>query len=151
MRMNSLDDILRLLEKMAELPFESIEVTDGGVCVRVSRGSAAIVALQPAVAPAAQAPVLHPEALPEQSAPKAFTVASPIIGVFYAAPSPDDAPFAQAGDAVHAGQTLCIVEAMKLLNEIPSPISGIVLKVLAQDGGEVEVGQALFLIEPAEG
>ena len=71
--------------------------------------------------------------------------------MFYASPSPEEAPFVSVGERVSAGQTLCIVEAMKLMNEIPSPVDGTVVEMLASDGGEVEVGQTLFLVEAAEG
>jgi acetyl-CoA carboxylase biotin carboxyl carrier protein len=149
-RMNNLDDILKLLRALAELPFETVEVTDGGVSVRVSRGNPSVSGIRQSAAPAAQAASELPAASAGPSEDRAIVVSSPIIGVFYVSPSPEDAPFVQEGAAVGAGQTLCIVEAMKLMNEIPSPVSGTVVKVLAQDGGEVEVGQALFLIEPAE-
>ena len=79
-----------------------------------------------------------------------MAVASPIIGMFFSAPSPEDDPFVRIGERVKAGQTLCIVEAMKLMNEIPSPVSGIVRHVMPPDGGEVEVGQTLFLLEVEE-
>lgn len=150
MGMNNLDDILKLLNAMASLPFESMEVTSDGVTVRVSRGSRLAGGAQACAAPAQQAPDLHAETRTGPLPDKTVAVASPIIGMFFAAPSPDDAPYVTEGSAVQAGQTLCIVEAMKLMNEIPSPVSGTVVKVLAQDGGEVEVGQTLFLIEPAE-
>ncbi len=154
MQMKSLDDILRLLDALRDMPFDQMEVSAEGVTVRLGRDGAA-----GQQAPAAARAVLVQAAPPEppaaaaaaEPAGKTVTVTSPIIGVFYAASSPDDEPFARAGQAVKAGQTLCIVEAMKLMNEIPSPVSGTIVQVLAQDTAEVEVGQPLFLVEPLEG
>lgn len=147
--MNNLDDILKLLHAMAALPFESMEVSSDGVTVRVSRGTRP-AGMQASAVSAPQAADLRLETNAGPLPDKTVAVASPIIGMFYSAPSPEDAPYVTEGSAVQAGQTLCIVEAMKLMNEIPSPVTGTVVKVLAQDGGEVEVGQTLFLIEPAE-
>lgn len=78
-------------------------------------------------------------------------VPSPLVGTFYTAPSPEDAPFASPGDTVATGQPLCIVEAMKLMNEVPAPIDGEVTEVLVENGQGVEYGQALFLIRPGSG
>ena len=75
-------------------------------------------------------------------------VESPIVGTFYRKPSPDAPPFAKEGDRVAAGDTLCIVEAMKLMNEIDSPCSGTIEKILVADGEVVEFGEVLFLIKP---
>jgi acetyl-CoA carboxylase biotin carboxyl carrier protein len=77
-------------------------------------------------------------------------VHSPVVGVYFSAPSPDAAPFVRVGDPVEAGQTLCIVEAMKLMNEVASPCSGVLVEVLTENGGNVEYGQLLFRILPAE-
>ena len=146
--MNHLDQILKLLEVLPKLPYDAVEIVDGDVSVKVSRNAAP--------APRAQAvPEEHAEPLPLAAIAATvhaeedgmLAVASPIIGMFYSTPSPDDAPFVRVGDRVTAGQTLCIVEAMKLMNEIPSPAAGIVRRVMVQDGGEVEVGQTLFLLE----
>lgn len=153
-QMKSLDDILKLLDALREMPFDQMEVSAEGVTIRLGRGGAAVspvpVAARAAVAQAipSEAAAAAPETDP---AGKTVTVTSPIIGMFYSAPSPDDEPYAAVGKTVKAGQTLCIVEAMKLMNEIPSPVSGTILKVLIKDGAEVEVGQALFLVEPLEG
>ncbi len=153
-QMKSLDDILKLLDALRDMPFDQVEVSAEGVMVRLGRGGAAVapapvatrtVSVQagPAEEPASATPV--------EPAGKTVTVTSPIIGMFYAAPSPDDEPYAAVGKTVRIGQTLCIVEAMKLMNEIPSPVSGTIVKVLTKDGAEVEVGQPLFLVEPLEG
>lgn len=77
-----------------------------------------------------------------------ITITSPIVGTFYRASSPESAPFAEVGSRVKKGQVLCIVEAMKLMNEIESEIDGTVIKVLVENGQPVEYGEPLFLIEP---
>ena len=76
-------------------------------------------------------------------------ICSPMVGTFYRSPSPDSAPFVQVGDEVEPGQTLCIIEAMKLMNEIEAEQRGRIAKVLAENGQPVEFGQPLFLLEPA--
>ena len=77
------------------------------------------------------------------------TVTSPIVGTFYSAPSPDAGPFVEVGSMVKAGQVLCVIEAMKLMNEIESEVEGTVVRILVENGRSVEYGEPLFLIEPA--
>jgi acetyl-CoA carboxylase biotin carboxyl carrier protein len=149
--MNNLDDILKLLNAMAGLPFESMEVSTGEVTIRVNRGNPQASVILPAPGRVEYAPAPAEAEEPGRQGKKPVAVTSPIIGVFYSSPSPEDGPFVKIGDTVRSGQTLCIVEAMKLMNEIPSPVTGTLLKVLAMDGSDVEVGQALFLVEAAEG
>ncbi|MBF0558810.1 MAG: acetyl-CoA carboxylase biotin carboxyl carrier protein [Nitrospirae bacterium] len=81
---------------------------------------------------------------------KLFTVTSPIVGTFYRSPSPESAPFVEVGTRVKKGQTLCIIEAMKLMNEIESEIDGVVVRALVDNGHPVEYGEPLFLVEPAD-
>lgn len=101
----------------------------------------------PAPAPAAEAPApAAPAAEPEA---KGEEITSPMIGTFYRSSSPDKPPFINVGDTVKAGQVICIIEAMKLFNEIEAEISGKVVKVLADDATPVEYGTPLFLVEPA--
>ena len=76
-------------------------------------------------------------------------VASPIVGTFYRAPNPDAEPYVKVGDIVHEGQTLCIVEAMKLMNEIESDVAGTIVKVLPDNAQPVEYGERLFAVRPA--
>jgi acetyl-CoA carboxylase biotin carboxyl carrier protein len=99
----------------------------------------------PAATPAAPAPVTKPAA--EEVL---HMVKSPIVGTFYEAPSPGAPPFVKVGDMVEAGQVLCIVEAMKLLNEIESDVAGEIVKKLASNGQPIEYGQELFAIRPKE-
>lgn len=104
-------------------------------------------AAAPAVGPASPAPV----AVPAASAPAATThhvVKSPIVGTFYESPSPGASPFVKVGDQVEAGQVLCIVEAMKLMNEVESDMAGEIVERIAQVGQPVEYGQPLFSIKP---
>ena len=156
---------LRKLKKLIDLVQESgigeIEITEGEEKVRISRQVAAAPMLMasPAMhhmmaAPGAGAmaaggaPAAAPEAAPAAPAePKGHALKSPMVGTFYRAPSPNAPPFVEVGQAVSKGQTLCIIEAMKLLNEIESDVSGTVKAILVENGQPVEYGQPLFLIE----
>ena len=148
---------LRKLKKLIDLVQESgigeIEITEGEEKVRISRQGTspapmimASPTVQPMIAgiagPAASPP---PAAAPAQ--PTGHTLKSPMVGTFYRAPSPGAPPFVEIGQSVSKGQTLCIIEAMKLLNEIESDVSGTVKAILVENGQPVEYGQPLFLIE----
>lgn len=148
--MNNMDDILKLLQTLAALPFDHAEVTTADFTVKVSTGRAEVA---PAVAPTAAPPPPQPTAapVPQPQGAALVDVSSPIIGVYYSAPSPEDEPYVKVGDHIKAGQTLCVLEAMKLMNELPAPVSGVVREILGANGGEIEVGQVLFRIEAAEG
>jgi acetyl-CoA carboxylase biotin carboxyl carrier protein len=148
---------LRKLKKLIDLVQESgigeIEITEGEEKVRISRqapgGTPVIMAgpgMQPMAygAPAAAAQAEAPAAPPE---PKGHQLKSPMVGTFYRAPSPGAPSFIEVGQAVTKGQTLCIIEAMKLLNEIESDATGTVKAILVENGQPVEYGQPLFLIE----
>lgn len=109
-----------------------------------------------AVAPAAAAPAPAAAAAPEKAARPAeppvsntITIKSPMIGTFYRSPSPDKSSFVNIGDEVEPGTVVCIIEAMKLFNEIESEVKGKIIKVLAEDASPVEYDQPLFLVEPA--
>jgi len=148
---------LRKLKKLIDLVQESgigeIEITEGEEKVRITRQSAAPPMLM--AAPAMQAvampgagPATGPSAAPAPAAePKGHALKSPMVGTFYRAPSPGAPPFVEVGQSVSKGQTLCIIEAMKLLNEIESDVSGTVKAILVENGQPVEYGQPLFLIE----
>jgi len=147
---------LRKLKKLIDLVQESgigeIEITEGEEKVRISRqGPAApaplVMAAPAAIAVPAGGPAagVAPAAAPE--APKGHTLKSPMVGTFYRAPSPGAPPFVEVGQSVTKGQTLCIIEAMKLLNEIESDASGVVKSILVENGQPVEYGQPLFVIE----
>jgi acetyl-CoA carboxylase biotin carboxyl carrier protein len=147
---------LRKLKKLIDLVQESgigeIEITEGEEKVRISRQPSAppfvMTGMHPmsmGVAPTAPAvAVAAPIAPPE---PKGHELKSPMVGTFYRAPSPGAPSFVEVGQSVSKGQTLCIIEAMKLLNEIESDVSGTVKAILVENGQPVEYGQPLFLIE----
>ena len=128
---------LAMAHDLAEL-----EVESGALRVRVVRrhAPAAVTSV------AAAAPAALPQAVvPERAA---VTIEAPMVGTFYRATNPDTAPFVNEGDTIKEGQTLCIIEAMKLMNEIESKLSGRVVKILVENAQPVEFGQPLFLVEP---
>ena len=147
---------LRKLKKLIDLVEESgiaeIEVTEGEEKVRITRSLAApqpVYAAAPAVAaaPAPAAPVAAAgaPAAPARDLSKAQT--SPMVGTFYRAPGPNAPVFVEVGQSVNAGDTLCIIEAMKLMNEIEAEKSGTVKEILVENGTPVEFGEPLFIIE----
>jgi acetyl-CoA carboxylase biotin carboxyl carrier protein len=132
---------------LQELGLAEIEVAWSDVRVRVQRPTAP----PPAAAPAPPAPVENVAVpLVTDVVPAGMvTVEAPMVGTFYRAPSPTAEPYVNDGDVVKAGQILCIIEAMKLMNEIESRVSGRIVKTFVENGHAVEYGQPLFLIEPA--
>jgi acetyl-CoA carboxylase biotin carboxyl carrier protein len=90
------------------------------------------------------------EEQPEAESPERPTIPSPMVGVFYRSPAPDSPAFVEPSDYVEEGQTVCIIEAMKIMNEIPAPISGKVVEALVESGEPVEFGQPLFILEPVQ-
>ncbi|AEC17484.1 acetyl-CoA carboxylase biotin carboxyl carrier protein [Gallibacterium anatis] len=153
---------IRKIKKLIELVEESgimeIEISEGEESVRISRGSAvaaaAPVAPQPIIVPpAAPAAVSAPTAAPvtapaaEANAISGHTVRSPMVGTFYRSPSPEAAPFVEVGKSVKVGDTLCIVEAMKMMNRIESDKAGVVKAILVNDGDAVEFDEPLIVIE----
>ena len=156
--------VKKLIELLEESGIAEIEITEGEEAVRISRYPANMV-MQAAPAPAAaQAPAAAPpQAGPapggESSATAAsrepeeegHVVTSPMVGTFYAAPAPGASPFVQIGDRVKAGDTLCIVEAMKMMNPIEADVDGVVKSIRVQNGEPVEYGQVLFVIDQRAG
>jgi acetyl-CoA carboxylase biotin carboxyl carrier protein len=144
--------VKKLIELLEESDVAEIEIHEGEESVRISRGSTAVVA--PMAAPVAAAPMATP---PTAAAPVAapaaepevqgHAVRSPMVGTFYSAPSPEASAFVKEGDTVSAGQTLCIIEAMKILNQIESDKAGKITKILVENGQPVEFDQPLFIIE----
>ncbi|HKC45621.1 MAG TPA: acetyl-CoA carboxylase biotin carboxyl carrier protein [Burkholderiales bacterium] len=147
---------LRKLKKLIDLVQESgiaeIEITEGEEKVRIVRGGV-VIEQTPA---AARGPVLSslvPVAIPgatqegPPATPPGHVVKSPMVGTFYRSPSPDAKPFVEVGDTVKAGQTICIIEAMKLMNEIEADADGVVKAILVENGQPVEYGEALLVIE----
>ena len=144
---------LRKLKKLIDLVQESgiseLEVTEGEEKVRIAKHiSAAPVAHHQvyAAAPIAHAAPAAAATASEPELPAGHIVKSPMVGTFYRASSPDAKPFAEVGDSVKEGQTLCIIEAMKLLNEIEADASGVIKAILVENGQPVEFGEPLFVI-----
>ncbi len=143
------DEIRELVRIASEADITELEVEAGHlrVAIRKAPRSAPPPALTaPAPAPAPAAAPAAPAA--DAPSPHWVPVTAPMVGTFYRAPGPDQPPFVQEGDRVEAGQTLCIIEAMKMFNEIQAEVSGRVVRVLAENGAPVEYGQPLFLIDP---
>ena len=143
--------IKKLIEMLEESNLGEIEIKEGEESIRISRaGSAAPVAqwmnapAAPAPTPVAAAPVAAPAA---PSLPAGHMVTSPMVGTFYRSPSPSAASFVEIGSQVKVGDTLCIIEAMKILNTIESDKAGTVKAILKENGQPVEFGEPLFVIE----
>ena len=140
-----------LIDLVAESGIAELEVTEGEDKVRIVKTHAALPApvaapLTIAAAPAATAsPLPALAAAPEE--PAGHAVKSPMVGTFYRSPSPGAPPFIEQGAVVKPGDTLCIIEAMKLLNEIEAEVGGTVTRILVENGQPVEYGQPLFIIE----
>ena len=143
-----------LIDLVAESGVSELEVTEGEDKVRIVKNPAPILAAptQQVFAPApvaTAAPTSAAATTPTEAAPAApagHPVKSPMVGTFYRSPTPGADAFVKIGDTVKEGQTLCIIEAMKLLNEIESDKSGVVKEILCENGQGVEFGQALFII-----
>ena len=143
-----------LIDLVSESGISELEVTEGEGKVRIVKNAAPVyVQSAPQYAPQPGAPAGYggaPEAAapatPAPAAPQGHVVTSPMVGTFYRAPSPGADPFVQVGDTVKEGQTLCIIEAMKLLNEIESDVAGVVKEILVDNGQAVEYGQPLFVV-----
>jgi acetyl-CoA carboxylase biotin carboxyl carrier protein len=158
------EEICELIRLVGSSGVAAVEVEHAGSRVRIE-GRTQTVAAPSASAATPNSSVSAPDAVAEAqaalvtaaadaAAPAAeddnlHSIASPIVGTFYRAPNPDADPYVKVGDFVEAGQTLCIVEAMKLMNEIESDISGTVVRVLPENAQPVEYGENLFLVRPA--
>jgi acetyl-CoA carboxylase biotin carboxyl carrier protein len=134
---------LAMAHDLAEL-----EVESGGVRVRVVRRHAPAAATQGAAAATVALPQAETVERAAEAAAGTVTIEAPMVGTFYRATSPEAAPFVSEGDTIKEGQTLCIIEAMKLMNEIESKVTGRVLKIFVENAQPVEFGQPLFLVEP---
>ncbi len=160
--MIDLEFVEKLIRSLDESSLDSIEIERGGTRIRLAKsppvaavmGSPPAPASQPAAAPA-PAPSSanpHPEVAASPPAPAVgedwIEVTSPMVGTFYRAPSPGSDPFTEVGKGISRGQTLCIIEAMKLMNELEAEVEGTVREVLVENGEPVEYGQVLFRVEP---
>jgi oxaloacetate decarboxylase alpha subunit len=155
----NLKEIKELIEMLKDTDISELEIERSGVKVRMRKGGdvtfhpvmprmeyppAHITA--PAVASAAPAPAAEKAAEPVKT--NQIKVTSPIVGTFYRASAPEKPPYVEIGSVVKKGQVLCIIEAMKLMNEIESEAAGKIVQILLENGQPVEYGQALFVIEP---
>ena len=158
--------VKKLIDILDESTVDSIEISsDKGMKIRISKSPSGRGAMQVAQ-PAVMAPMMAPQMLPTghptpaegtpavESAPAPDAkiggndVKSPMVGTFYSAPEPGSKPYVSVGSRVSKGQILCIIEAMKIMNEIESEVAGVVTEVLASDAQPVEYGQPLFRIDP---
>ena len=161
--------VKKLIELLDDSGIAEIEITEGEESVRISRypagapiAAAPIVAhapapSAPAPAPAAPAPAPTPAAEPATDVvadavdEEGFEVTAPMVGTFYSSSSPGAAPYVQVGDRVNEGDTLCIIEAMKMMNQIEADVSGVIKSIRIQNGEPVEFGQVLYVIDQRAG
>ncbi|XXK22075.1 acetyl-CoA carboxylase biotin carboxyl carrier protein [Arenicellales bacterium nBUS_48] len=149
--------IKKLIEMLEESQLNEIEITEGEESIRLSRSGpvAQMLApppMMPAMAPAYTAdPAGSPPAASaptgEPASDSGSSVCSPMVGTFYASPNPDSSSYVELGSHVTAGDTLCMIEAMKIFNQVEAEVSGIVRKILKSSGDPVEFGEVLFVIE----
>lgn len=156
--------IQELLKSVNKSNISELSIKDGDFEITIKQANTEYVAVQPAMVPqqmmqqpmAVAAPAAQPAAAiappaaeqPAAGGSNTITIKSPMIGTFYRSSSPEKPPFITVGDEVKTGQVICIIEAMKLFNEIESEVSGRIVKVLVDDASPVEYDQPLFLVEP---
>ena len=149
--------IKKLIELLEESGIAEIEIKEGEEAVRISRmptghmahqiPTYAMPALPAPVTPSQAAAAAAPEAPAARPRPNEHVVTAPMVGTFYSAPSPGSKAFVEIGDEVKVGQTICIIEAMKMMNQIESDKAGRVTSIMARNGDPVEFGQPLFVVE----
>jgi acetyl-CoA carboxylase biotin carboxyl carrier protein len=154
-------EILELIDRVAERGISAVEVESAGTRVRVEGKKAEIAPARsaeqpsvaaPAAAPAAQASAAPPQGAPVTEVPEAdseeglHVITSPIVGTFYRTPNPEAEPFVSVGSRISKGQVLCIVEAMKLMNEIEAEVEGVITRIYPQNGQPIEYGEKLFAV-----
>lgn len=150
--------IRRLVELMNDHELNEIDLRQADQRIRIRRGAEPVVAAggfaapAPVAAPAPAAPVAPAPAAAPAAAEEANVafVKSPMVGTFYSAPNPDSPPFVKVGDAVGPETTVCIIEAMKVFNEIPAEVSGKIVAMLVENGDPVEFGQPLFKVDSSK-
>lgn len=153
MDIKELKDIaLELMDALAEKKLGKVELELDNAKIKIKAAepapviaAASVAAAAPAAAPAAESADAAPAA--EEQLPAGTQVKSPLVGTFYSSPSPDEPPFVLVGQQVKEGDTLCIIEAMKIMNEIKAPCDGKVIRIMAQPGDMVEYNQVLCVIE----
>jgi len=150
--------IRKLIEIVEQSDIAEIEIKEGEHNIRITRSKEPVIISAPAAAPMQQtapapAPVTAAAPAPTEAAPSApaeisgHTTTSPMVGTFYASPSPDADAFVKVGDQVSVGDTLCIIEAMKIMNPIEADVAGTIKQILVNNAEPVEFGQPLFIIE----
>ena len=154
--------VKKLIELLDESGIAEIEITEGEESVRISRYAKSAppvmeawhqVASPAPAAPPSAAPAAAPAAAavaPREPEEDGHLVTSPMVGTYYSAPSPGSPPYVQVGDRVSAGDTLCIIEAMKMMNQIEAEVAGVIKSIRVQNGEPVEFGQTLFVIDQRE-
>lgn len=148
--------VKKLIELLEESNVQEIEIKEGEESVRISRGGNSVqmvaapapvaVTASPAAATAAPAAAAPAPAVAESAAPAGHAICSPMVGTFYQSPSPDTPAFVSVGQSVNKGDVVCIVEAMKMMNQIEADQSGVVEAILVKDGEPVEFDQQLIII-----
>lgn len=145
------DNIKKIFRLLKNTDISEFEYEKDGEKIKVRRGSvnsSEVPEGRPHGRQEIQKKPVGGDGVPEEDDQRLFTVTSPIVGTFYSAPSPDDPPFVETGTEVGKGQVLCIIEAMKLMNEIESEVDGVVTRILVENSQPVEYGEPLFLIDP---
>ena len=143
-----LDEIKNLIELLKDTDITEIQVEREGAKLRIKREK--FLSSFDVSPPATNAPAAEPASAKEETLDtNHITISSPIVGMFFRSSSPDAEPFVEVGSNVKKGQVLCIVEAMKLMNEIDTDTDGVVMDILVENGHPVEYGEPLFLIKPA--
>ncbi|MCJ7558798.1 MAG: acetyl-CoA carboxylase biotin carboxyl carrier protein [Gammaproteobacteria bacterium] len=143
--------VKKLIELLDESGIAEIEITEGEESVRISRypvtGPAAMQATIPIMAAAPAAAAVAAPVLPIETPSRGHRITAPMVGTYYGSPAPGAKSFVELGTHVEVGDTLCIIEAMKMMNQIEAETSGTVVSILAENGEPVEYGQPLFIIE----
>ncbi len=160
-----LKEIERLIDVLIEREITEFEMEKGGFRVRIKRGNPRLESGPAQPATSATLAVDDPSSLPSPAPPAStaspapvepsagesieglYIIKSPIVGTFYASPAPNAPPFVKSGDVVEIGQTLCVIEAMKLMNDIEAEVSGEIVRIYVENGQPVEYGQSLFAIK----
>ena len=149
----NLKEIKEMIQLMNENGLSEFEMEKDGLKIRLRKGSggaveSSLIAVEPVFRQPQTTSKFHEvPARDAGPAPQKQTIKSPMVGTFYSAPAPDAAPFVQAGAQVEPGQVICIIEAMKLMNEIKAEVRGKIVEVLVHNGDPVEFGQPIFVIE----
>jgi acetyl-CoA carboxylase biotin carboxyl carrier protein len=147
----NIDEVAQLAELVSEHDLSELTVETDGIKIKLRRGAKVSAAHMTMAAPMAlQAPAAAtPEAEEDDPASDALTIKAPIVGTFYAAPAPDTPSFVKPGDRVEPETVVCVVEAMKVMNEIKAEVSGVIRRSMVENATPVEYGQPLFEVDPA--